>query len=85
MHFEFDYELTSDPAGTRATARITDGGLELINALGTSQIPWETIDHVEPGPEVWVFYLPSHRITLPSWALIGDSGKFVLAKLGQSP
>lgn len=91
MNFEFDYELTSHlsrqaiRSSRSVNARITDDGLELTNAAGTSRIPWRMIDRVEPGPEVWVFYVKSEPLSLPTWALIGDPGKFILEKVGQSP
>jgi YcxB-like protein len=89
VNFEFDYEPTSDSSrqatrGSRSlNARITDDGLELTDALGTSRIPWQMIDRVEPGPEVWVFYVMSERMWLPTWALVGDPGKFILEKVSK--
>ena len=84
MFFEFDYELASEFPGSRgASARITDEGLELMDAGGTTRIAWQMIERVEPGPEVWVFYVNARPILLPSWALIGDPGKFILKKVAR--
>ena len=88
MYFEFDYELRPDLAekGSReGSARITDDGLELINVSGRTRITWPMIDRVEPGPEVWIFYVNSKPLPLPSWALAGDPGRFILEKIGQTP
>jgi len=84
MYFEFDYELTPDlaePENRAGNARITDDGLELTHARGTSRIAWQMIERVEPGPDVWRFYVNSQPIALPSWALIGDPGNFILKKV----
>jgi hypothetical protein len=66
---------------TTWTWTLEEEGLSLASSLGTSQIPWHTIDGLRRSPRLWLFLYQKTFFLIPTAVLDSEARDFIVAQL----